>query len=143
MPLLTIFRKLLHNETVKSVDKSGKILEGIKCVIPLKSDLEKGRAILNDPEFIIERKNESFICGKKEWRRKFEVEVSAECTCFECCFCNCAIFLDKAMCPHLIACLIKTKTKYPGIEVAKAQFASRGNRGRPQKAKKALEIQNM
>ena len=47
-------------------------------------------------------------------------------SCYECCYCDGAIFMDKAICVHLIACLIKSKTPFPGIKVAKAKFISGG-----------------
>ena len=130
-PLLPILASSLTYEAVKEH-------KSYNSTIAKASQISKARWLLNSVYCVLTLKSSKLIAGKRlvtysysyKSVNKYEIEVSEECKCYECCCCNCSYFLDKGMCVHLLACLIKEKISFPGLEVAKAKFISKQKKGR-------------
>jgi hypothetical protein len=108
----------------------------IKNFVVVKKALREACASLN---VVSTRKNGlGFILKLADPSRSYKINVDTyKCTCSECLNCNCAYFLEHAICKHVYIC-DREKTELPGL-VKKRTFSTRNKKGRPRNASRALQ----
>ena len=123
-----IYQKLIlkHNfaavPSLVQIQNYMKYIDSLKIEIPicpkLKVSVIKEAKILVEKNTIerlrIENGVSMFLCNGKH-----SVELDPDCVCPECTKCSCCIFLDSAVCTHLVGCCIVDSFEYPGLRTEK------------------------
>ncbi len=128
LPALQLFEKLCKFE-------SEKIFEVQHFVIPTKScrDACNDLVVSSCKEL-----SEGRYCLKlSKPIRAYKIIFDPDCLCSECTNCNCAYFLDHAICKHLLYFFKTNNVSVPGKKVKKT-FSIKTRRGRPKSTPRAL-----
>jgi hypothetical protein len=133
LPTIQLFESLVV------VEDDDKFLDYAK---PTATNLKIARELIRDECVEAINDNKCIIKIPLE-NNEFKAEVildefNTKCCCFNCCYCDCSEFLDKAMCDHLVAACLKLKFEYPNTYIKRAVMKK--GKGRPRLASKALVI---
>lgn len=112
LPVFEIFEKVVKIESRDSLK-----IEIPKCPKLKVSVIKEAKNLVEKntiEKLRIENGVSMFLCNGKH-----SVELDPDCVCPECTKCSCCIFLDSAVCTHLVGCCIVDSFEYPGLRTEK------------------------